>query len=131
LKTTASSRSIPSSIANDICLPNLRGYSIMRKVQVLLMSTAVILLSPFVADAARVESRSGCVNLREEPSTTSEVIACLRSGTYVEPIRLPPTGRFVWVEDQVNRDLTWWKVSVPSMNVEGWMVSDYINLDAN
>lgn len=101
----------------------------IKKAQVLLISTALMFLFPFAADAERVQSQDGsCVNLREEPSTSAEIIACLEVDTYVEPIRSPPSGRYAWHEEAGR---VWYMVNVPSISKRGWMVVDYINLDAD
>lgn len=101
----------------------------MKKAKVLLVSTVMILF-PIAAGAERVQSQDGsCVNLREEPSASAETILCLEPNTYVKPIRIPHSGRYTWVKDQQGN--IWYMVEVPSIDKRGWMVVDYINLDAD
>jgi hypothetical protein len=91
----------------------------MKRVSVLVVSSVLLAFSGSAGEAAQVESRNGCVNLRSQPSINSEVIRCLPSGTNLEPYRSPGSGRFTW---QKEGDRVWYYTSVPGTSEKGWIM---------
>jgi hypothetical protein len=98
----------------------------MKRVSVLFVSSILVAVSGSAVQAAKVESRDGCVNLRAEPSIAAKVSRCLSSGTTIEPLRLGASGRFAW---QKEGDRLWYYASVPSTAEKGWMMPDCTDIN--
>lgn len=90
---------------------------------------------PSLAAYSQMETSShkvlgnSCVNLRAEPSINATVIKCLQSGTDVQIIRIPPTGKFAWVNDQAGH--IWYMALVPGTNTTGWILPDCTDIFDN
>lgn len=108
-----------------------KHYSVMRRPYFLFVSTALSLLFPFAANS-QVETSShkvlgnSCVNLRAKPFIKAPVLKCLTSGSNVQIVRIPPTGRFIWVNDQAGH--TWFSAMLPGTSAAGWILPECTDL---
>jgi hypothetical protein len=69
---------------------------------------------------------NSCVNFRAEPSISAKIIHCLKSGTYLDVVRIPPTGKFAWSKDEA--DHTWYLVFAQDTKRKGWVMPDCIDI---
>jgi hypothetical protein len=106
----------------------------MNKAQIAFASATLMFLLPSAAypqvqTSSHKIRGSSCVNFRAEPSINAAVVNCLQPDTDVQIFRLPPTGRFIWVNDREGR--TWYKASVPGTNAVGWIMPACTDLFGN
>lgn len=98
----------------------------MNKAQIAFASATVIFLLPSAAypqlqtSSHKIRGHR-CVNFRAEPSINAAVVKCLQPGTNVQVFRIPPTGRFAWVEKEGR---IWYKALVPGTKAVGWIMPD-------
>ena len=69
---------------------------------------------------------SSCVNFRTQPSINAKIIHCLKSGTNIDVVRIPPTGKFAWVTDEA--DHLWYLVFDQDTKLQGWVMPDCIDI---
>ena len=69
---------------------------------------------------------NSCVNFRAEPSINAKIIHCLKSGTYIDVVRIPPTGKFAWSKDEADR--LWYLVFDQDTKLPGWVMPDCIDI---
>ncbi len=69
---------------------------------------------------------NSCVNFRAEPSINATIIHCLKSGTYIDVVRIPPTGKFAWSKDEADR--LWYLVFDQDTKLQGWVMPDCIDI---
>jgi hypothetical protein len=105
----------------------------MNRSQVIFASITVVIFFPLAAHAnfstTTIRSSGGCVNFRAEPSIDAAIIACLEPGTDIQIYRLPPTGRFAWVEDQTKH--LWYRALIPSTDIGGWIMPSCTSIFEN
>jgi hypothetical protein len=106
----------------------------MKKAQIAFASVTLIFLLPAVAYPQLQTSShkirgNRCVNFRTEASINAAVIKCLRPGTNIQVIRIPPQGKFAWVNDKAGR--TWYKALLPGAKTFGWIMGDCTDISGN